>query len=148
MFPEGCLTWPLPGTVRGEVWMTYKQWAALAVVTVALMTGCTATADQTMDPAEYQQQPYLNRMPRTGEEVSYALLTHCGIEFAQIGGRTWQAQRMPFEVAARQAPAGWDNPFQQGRLVIDASGRATFTARNTDLVYTLADEGFRPPGCK
>ncbi len=127
--------------------MTYTRWAAVAAVTVTLVAGCASTADQTLDPADYYQQPYLTQMPRTGEEVGYALLTHCGIEFAQIGGRTWQAQGMP-SAATGQAPAGWDNPFQKGRLVIDASGRATFTARNADLVYALADGGVQPPGCK
>ena len=56
---------------------------------------------------------------------NFALLTHCGVDEAKIGIQFYEAEN-PLVGPAQSAPAGWDNPYQEGTMTLDAPGSAVF----------------------
>src|SRR5690242_11922651 len=55
----------------------------------------------------------------------YQLYTHCGIEWAKIGGTFWRAKQ-PLSDGSGNPPAGWGNPFENGTLVFLTPTTAKF----------------------
>jgi hypothetical protein len=82
-----------------------------------------------------------------GETATYSMLTHCGVESARINGRWWNAVTPLYGAAGEGAgaPAGWDNPFQEGRLTLETDDRAVFEALGEQVVLEPApgDEPLR-----
>jgi hypothetical protein len=70
----------------------------------------------------------------------YRLYTHCGIEWARINGTFWRAEP-PLSDGSSNPPAGWGNPFQNGRLVFLSATRARFdsSAGTATFVRTSRD---------
>jgi len=82
--------------------MTATALTALLAVAVA---GCAS-------PARTQASPGHPGGPATAAanaSVSYTLYTHCGIRFAKIGGRWFEADR-PLSDGSGNPPPGWGNP--------------------------------------
>ncbi len=65
---------------------------------------------------------------------SYQLYTHCGIEWAKIAGAFWRATRRLSD-GSGNPPAGWDNPFQQGTIVILGPRTARFDASAGSVTF-------------
>jgi hypothetical protein len=80
--------------------------------------------------------------------VAFNPATHCGVEFAQIGGEPWRAEGLSERLAGDQAPEGWDDPLQAGELVVGGTGRAVFTARGATITFVRAEEGTDVPDCR
>ena len=57
--------------------------------------------------------------------VSYTLYTHCGIRFAKIGGRWFEADR-PLSDGSGNPPPGWGNPVQPGTIRMLSASVAEF----------------------
>jgi hypothetical protein len=57
----------------------------------------------------------------------YQLYTHCGIEWTKIDGTFWRAEH-PLSDGSGNPPAGWDNPFQNGTLVLVTPTSARFNS--------------------
>jgi hypothetical protein len=55
----------------------------------------------------------------------FALLTHCGVDEAQIGAGFYEAET-PLIGSARSAPSGWDNPYQLGAMTLRSPDSAVF----------------------
>lgn len=64
----------------------------------------------------------------------YQLYTHCGIEWAKIAGTFWRATH-PLSDSSGNPPAGWGNPYQQGRLVILAPRTARFDSSAGSVTF-------------
>ncbi len=89
----------------------------LALVSVVLLiAGCGAQANPSSPTAT---------RARLGRP--YWLYTHCGIQWAEIAGTFWRATRALSD-GNGNPPAGWGNPYQQGRLVIVGQRMARFDA--------------------
>lgn len=58
--------------------------------------------------------------------MPYSLYTHCGIGWAHIDGRWYQASP-PLSDGSGNPPAGWGNPDQQGTIQMISSTEAEFT---------------------
>jgi hypothetical protein len=62
----------------------------------------------------------------TSPAAPYSLYTHCGIDWARIDGRWYQASP-PLSDGSGNPPAGWGNPSQQGTIQVISSTEAEFT---------------------
>lgn len=123
-----------------------RVWSVVAAMAmVAALGGCS---DRPAPGVEGQEHRYATAVPPVGEPVAFNLVTHCGVEFAQIGGELWQAEGLSETLAGDQAPEGWDNPMQPGELVVDGTGRAVFTARGTTITFVRAEQRTYVPDCR
>jgi len=69
--------------------------------------------------------PAVVPLPTVASLPNFALLTHCGVDEAKIGVQFYEAET-PLVGPAQSAPAGWDNPYQEGTMTLDAPGSAVF----------------------
>lgn len=95
------------------------------VGSVAMFAGCGSAVDPTLGPVE------------VGDEYGYSVLTHCGIEWAQIDGAWWRTD--PLNDGNGNPPPDWNNPTQGGRLRIESEDRAVFTGGPEPLVFIRTD---------
>jgi hypothetical protein len=119
-------------TMQREVGLS--RWAACAtLLAVALLTGaCGQTGPS---PSDEEVSAYTEEPPPKNEAVKFFLYTHCGAENARIGGRWWLVQPPLYgEHGEGDSPDSWDDPYQKGRLVLESSRRATFSAGGTEVV--------------
>jgi hypothetical protein len=73
----------------------------------------------------------------------YRLYTHCGIQWARIGGVFWRATH-PLSDGNGTPPPGWGNPFQAGRLTFSSRTRALFSSPAGSVTFKRT-ERTRPP---
>ena len=95
--------------------MAVRRFASLAVALAAAGCGSQTTT----------QAP-------TGRP--YQLYTHCGIEWAKIDGTFWRAKH-PLSDGSGNPPAGWGNPFQEGKLVFVGPTTVTFNSRAGSVTF-------------
>lgn len=116
---------------------------AATIVLLLLVQGCMYRSAPTDD----QLYAYAEKAPPIGTEVDFFFYTHCGVESARIGGKWWHAKPPLYGEggAGVNPPAGWDNPYQRGRLVVESAKRAVFSANDTTVVLVPApnDEPLR-----
>lgn len=98
----------MPGTVL----------TALLAIAVA---GCASSARTQASPGH----PGNPATAATNASVSYTLYTHCGIRFAKIGGRWFEADR-PLSDGSGDPPPGWGNPSQPGTITMLSASVAEF----------------------
>ena len=58
--------------------------------------------------------------------VPYDLYTHCGIDYARVGNRYYEATP-PLSDGSGNPPPGWGNPYQPGILTVISPTQAVFT---------------------
>lgn len=88
-----------------------------------------AAASNGEDPREAQLQ--------VGEEYDYTLMTHCGIEWARIGGSWWRTD--PLNDGNANPPGGWANPSQVGRIRMESADSIVFTGGPDPLVFVRTE---------
>ena len=77
----------------------------------------------------------------------YRVQTHCGVRHAFFDGRWWVANPPP-EGVAGNAPRGWDDPSQLGRMRLIHPDEAAFMAPGgLAAEFIPARPGFEPPAC-
>jgi len=111
-----------------------RPWMPSLIGLALLMTaqGC----DYSPPPTDEEASAYAEDAPPRGEPVRFFFYTHCGVENARIGGRWWLAEQPLYgdDGEGSGPPDGWDNPQQEGRLVIESPKRAVFSANGTTVV--------------
>jgi hypothetical protein len=117
--PEGCQTAGKAARERPD---------DLGIITAAgacclIAAGCDSRTATSVSPLTASSPPQVSSVApaRTGSDGSktgmaypFELFTHCGIEFANFGGRTWQA----------------DSPRPEPGLTPDTDGITRYTAEN------------------
>ena len=79
---------------------------------------------------------------RVGETVGFTMYTHCGVESANINGRVWNAVEPLYATPEKLGPpAGWDDPEQDGELMLESSDRAVFAAVGQRVVLKPSPSG-------
>jgi hypothetical protein len=111
-----------------------------------LMVGCASPGGEV--PTQRELSAYTDATPPMGKAVKFFMYTHCGVEHARIGGRWWTAQTPLTDATGVNAPTGWDNPYQEGRLTLESAERAVFVAHKTEVVLLPAGTSEPPPRCK
>jgi hypothetical protein len=87
----------------------------LALTLAAVAAGCGS-------------QTASRRLTRSADRgQAYQLYTHCGIQWARIGGVFWRATQQLSD-GNGNPPPGWGNPFQQGRLTFSSRTTAEFSS--------------------
>lgn len=76
----------------------------------------------------------------------YKLYTHCGISWAKIDGMFWRATH-PLSDGNGNPPAGWGNPFQNGRLVFVGRSKARFESPAGTVAFRRTSRRHRPTLC-
>ena len=77
------------------------------------------------------------------KRVPYNLYTHCGIYYARIGSRYYEAAR-PLSDGSGNPPPGWGNPYQAGTMTLVSPTEAVFTDKaGHRVVFDM-----KPPGAK
>ncbi len=124
-----------------------SKWARPVLLTVLLaLPACTGGGAA---PPPEQQAAYAETAPPVGQSVQFFMYTHCGVETAQIGGRLWQAVEPLYGEGGEgvNPPPGWDNPYQEGTLLMQSPSRAVFRANGTNVVLVPAPSGRSPRPC-
>jgi hypothetical protein len=94
-------------------------------------------------PAEFAKPPYASGVT-IGETYDYKLYTHCGIHWTSIDGDWWEPS--PGEEKA-EAPEGWGNPFEVGKMTVIDRQSATFDGPNGDVQFKRPSEPIDPVPC-
>jgi hypothetical protein len=79
-----------------------------------------------------------------GSPQPYTLFTHCGIDWAMIGGRWYEAAR-PLSDGQGNPPPGWGNPDQPGTITLISPTRAIFRDAARHRVEFLLRPGATGP---
>jgi len=107
----------------------------LPLVLVALLFAVQACESAVSPPTRKEAAAYSESPPPSGESVKFSVYTHCGVESARINGRWWHATPPLYGEGVSSAPAGWDDPYQDGQLTVESSERAVFEAEGTQVVF-------------
>jgi|SRR5215469_8193530 len=118
--------------------MTYRPGWMAAVSLAALITaGCASGSGSTPGVTA----PHASARTTAPKSVPYNLYTHCGIAYAKVGNRYYQAT-VPLSDGSGNPPSGWGNPYQQGTLTFVSPTRAIFTDKaGHRVVFTLVTSG-------
>jgi len=93
----------------------------LATLLAIAVAGCASPARTHAGPGH----PGNPATAAANASVSYTLYTHCGIRFAKIGGRWFEADR-PLSDGSGNPPPGWGNPSQPGSITMLSASVAEF----------------------
>ena len=93
----------------------------LATLLAIAVAGCASSARAHAGPSH----PGNPATAAANASVSYTLYTHCGIRFAKIGGRWFEADR-PLSDGSGNPPPGWGNPSLPGSIRMLSASVAEF----------------------
>ena len=111
-----------------------RQWCrqATAALAAGLLAGCASAASPAAAPAARTTTP---------KPVPYNLYTHCGIDYAQVGNRYYEATP-PLSDGSGNPPPGWGNPYQPGTVTVISATQAVFTdTAGHRVVFPLVPSG-------
>jgi hypothetical protein len=117
-----------------------RKWCLLATAALAagLLAGCTSAASPAAAPAARTTAAARTTPPKA---VPYNLYTHCGIDYAQVGNRYYEATP-PLSDGSGNPPPGWGNPYQPGTMTVISPTQAVFTDKaGHRVVFTLVPSG-------
>jgi hypothetical protein len=98
-----------------------KSLAVLLVILAMVVTACGSKSTRVPTRTVEHGRPY-------------QLYTHCGIEWARIGGRFWRAVP-PLSDGNGNPPSGWANPYQNGTLNFPNRTTARFSSAAGSVVF-------------
>ncbi len=97
---------------------------ATGAIVAGILAACSTSSAADPPTPRFSASQLAARAPEP-----YRLYTHCGIDEARIGNRYFEAVH-PLSDGARNPPAGWGNPYQQGMMTLLSSTRAVFSDRS------------------
>jgi hypothetical protein len=120
----------------------HERWwlraAAIAAVPLAaVLAGCQTTPSTAVPPS-----PTTAAATTTAPKpIPYNLYTHCGIDYARVGNRYYEATP-PLSDGSGNPPPGWGNPYQPGTMTVISPTQAVFTDKaGHRVVFTLVPSG-------
>jgi hypothetical protein len=119
----------------------HERWlraAAIAAVPLAaVLAGCGAASS----PAAPPSLTTAAATTTAPKPAPYDLYTHCGIDYARVGNRYYEATP-PLSDGSGNPPPGWGNPYQPGTLTVISPTQAVFTDKaGHRVVFTLVPSG-------
>jgi hypothetical protein len=103
---------------------------AVAAITI-ILTACGSGPAAQVTPSA---RPSATAAAGVGAPQPYQLLTHCGIDWARIGNRDFEAVH-PLSDGQGNPPPGWGNPSQPGTMTLLSPSRAVFRDHAGHQVY-------------
>ncbi len=118
-------------------------WAAAiaAVPLAAVLAGCGAASSPAAPPSLTTAAATTTATTTAPKPAPYDLYTHCGIDYARVGNRYYEATP-PLSDGSGNPPPGWGNPYQPGILTVISPTQAVFTDKaGHRVVFTLVPSG-------
>ncbi|HEY7261302.1 MAG TPA: hypothetical protein VH589_07440 [Trebonia sp.] len=119
--------------------MTHRPgWMAAVSLTALITAGCASGSGSGISGVT---APHASARTTAPKSVPYNLYTHCGIAYARVGNRYYQAN-VPLSDGSGNPPSGWGNPYQPGTLTFISPTRVIFTDKaGHRVVFTLVASG-------
>jgi hypothetical protein len=127
-----------------------REWRRLAAVLAgaaaagplaAVLVACGSASGPAAAPAASSAGPKPAASSAGPKPVPYNLYTHCGIDYARVGNRYYEATP-PLSDGSGNPPPGWGNPYQPGTLTVISPTKAVFTdTAGHRVVFTLVPSG-------
>ena len=116
-----------------------ERWLWLAAIAAVPLAAVLAGCESTSSPAAPPSPAAATTM--APKPVPYDLYTHCGIDYARVGNRYYEATP-PLSDGSGNPPPGWGNPYQPGTLTVISPTQAVFTdTAGHRVVFTLVPSG-------
>lgn len=113
--------------------MRLVSWGVAAVMGSVVLTAC-ATATSVAVSSSAHQPGGTGGVVHAGP---FALYTHCGIHELAFEGRYYTRVGGTLSDGQGNPPAGWDNPYQRGSLVVESSQAFFSDAKGHREIFTL-----------
>jgi len=120
----------------------HERWLRAAAIAAVPLAAVLAGCESTPSPAAASPSPTTAAARTTAPKpVPYDLYTHCGIDYARVGNRYYEATP-PLSDGSGNPPPGWDNPYQPGTMTVISPTQVVFidTAGHR-VVFTLVPSG-------
>lgn len=97
--------------------MRLVSWGVAAVMGSVVLSACATTTSVAGSSAAHPP----GEVGGVVDAAPFALYTHCGIHELAYEGRYYTRAGGPLSDGQGNPPAGWDNPYQRGSLVVESS---------------------------
>jgi hypothetical protein len=119
----------------------HERWLRAAVIAAVPLAAVLAGCESTPSPAAPPSPTTAAARTTAPKPVPYDLYTHCGIDYAQVGNRYYEATP-PLSDGSGNPPPGWGNPYQPGIMTVISPTQAVFTDKaGHRVVFTLVPSG-------
>ena len=119
----------------------HERWLRAAVIAAVPLAAVLAGCESTPSPAAPPSPTTAAARTTAPKPVPYDLYTHCGIDYARVGNRYYEATP-PLSDGSGNPPPGWGNPYQAGTLTVISPTQAVFTdTAGHRVVFTLVPSG-------
>ena len=119
----------------------HERWLWAAAIAAVPLAAVLAGCESTPSPAAPPSPTTAAARTTAPKPVPYDLYTHCGIDYAQVGNRYYEATP-PLSDGSGNPPPGWGNPYQPGTLTVISPTQAVFTDKaGHRVVFTLVPSG-------
>jgi hypothetical protein len=120
----------------------HERWLRAATIAAVPLAAVLAGCESTPSPAAAPPSPTTAAARTTAPKpVPYDLYTHCGIDYARVGNRYYQATP-PLSDGSGNPPPGWGNPYQSGTMTVISPNQVVFTDKaGHRVVFTLVPSG-------
>ena len=119
----------------------------LGIITLCLALGSPLAACSPAPVAQLgpnQPQPGAGQSTTSVTVKNFNLLTHCGIHELGYGDRWFIRDGGMLDDGSGNPPDGWDNPTQQGKLVIDGDNATFQDAKGHNETFTVVPDQTEP----
>jgi hypothetical protein len=119
----------------------HERWLRAAAIAAVPLAAVLAGCESTPSPAAPPSPTTAAARTTAPKPVPYDLYTHCGIDYAQVGNRYYEATP-PLSDGSGNPPPGWGNPYQPGIMTVISPTQAVFTDKaGHRVVFTLVPSG-------
>jgi hypothetical protein len=119
----------------------HERWLRAAAIAAVPLAAVLAGCESTPSPAASPSPTTAAARTTAPKPVPYDLYTHCGIDYAQVGNRYYEATP-PLSDGSGNPPPGWGNPYQPGTMTVLSPTQAVFTDKaGHRVVFTLVPSG-------
>ena len=119
----------------------HERWLWAAAIAAVPLAAVLAGCESTPSPAAPPSPTTAAARTTAPKPVPYDLYTHCGIDYAQVGNRYYEATP-PLSDGSGNPPPGWGNPYQPGIMTVISPTQAVFTDKaGHRVVFTLVPSG-------
>jgi hypothetical protein len=119
----------------------HERWLRAAAIAAVPLAAVLAGCESTPSPAAPPSPTTAAARTTAQKPVPYDLYTHCGIDYAQVGNRYYEATP-PLSDGSGNPPPGWGNPYQPGIMTVISPTQAVFTDKaGHRVVFTLVPSG-------
>ena len=119
----------------------HERWLRAAAIAAVPLAAVLAGCESAPSPAASPSPTTAAARTTAPKAVPYDLYTHCGIDYARVGNRYYEATP-PLSDGSGNPPPGWGNPYQPGTMTVISPTQVVFTdTAGHRVVFTLVPSG-------